>query len=139
MMTKSLLAIALLTGAATASLAGFAHPPQEVAISGAVGNTGYASGNLGDVRRSADAVQTIGCYIRWGATASGSYLSCSARSAAGQYVSCFSYEPSPHMMAAIASIDENASLGFGWSANGDCTSVMVTKTSQRLSNTVVAQ
>lgn len=74
------------------------------------------SGNLADVRNSADGVQYIGCQI------GSEYSYCSARNAAGSSVMCSSSNPG--VMAAIAAITPNSHLEVYFSA-GSCTTVWV--------------
>lgn len=148
MMTKSLLSLAVLAGAASATLAGAGQTSvNEVSIY--IPSNTYveasASGAVDDIRRSADSLQYIGCtihgYRNSGSTYSG-YVSCFARDANGQGAFCYTRDPSPQMATAIAAIDDRNYMGFFWTqSSGECKTVMAQKDSRRVvpRTTTVAQ
>ena len=85
-------------------------------------SAGYARGNMGDARNSADTTQYIGCYNS--AAAGSTVVACEAMTAAGTYKSCATSDA--NMVAAARSIGVGSYVFFRWDASGACTTVHVT-------------
>jgi hypothetical protein len=144
MKTKTLLCLAMMTGATTASLAGMSASVAPVYLSIPSNTTidASAQGNLTDARQSADGVQFIGCTLTGYRNGIGNgVVYCFARNAAGQSASCYTREVSPYMASAVAAMGPHTNLQFYWfQSSGECRSVSVTASSDRLpAATAVAQ
>ena len=79
-----------------------------------------AAGSVGTARSSADANQFIQCQIT-GTTGSNS-VGCSARDAAGTYLSCTGNSNATYLAAAVAGIGPNSRIYFAVNA-GVCTQI----------------
>ncbi|GEM_PF-1517957 len=79
-------------------------------------------GTLVGARRSADAVQKLGCTVK------ATNVFCYATNAAGAYRTCFSTDSA--LMTVARSINSESYLWFVWNDAGTCTSITVGLASQ---------
>ncbi len=89
----------------------------------------FAHGALGSARNSDDKVQYIGCYVT-ATTSIGPRITCSARNAAGQMVTCTG--GGDHLLSVVQTLNGDSYLHFGWITDGAnfCTSISVDNASR---------
>jgi hypothetical protein len=91
--------------------------------------TVYGDGSVSGARYSADAVQWIGCSnYTFSSGSPNEYLSCSAKNAAGAFVSCTILSSDAGFWAlrdAVALVSTNSHISFNGNASGKCTSISV--------------
>jgi hypothetical protein len=129
MTTKTKLSIlAALVGATGLSFGGMKATVEVGLYSG--GYYSGAQGNVTDARNSADATQYIGCDVTTYPNNGTSYISCSARNAAGQYATCYTSQPSPAMVDLVQSIGPRSTVHFSYStSSGVCQWIKVSNMS----------
>jgi hypothetical protein len=114
---RSLVAAMAMTVIAATAVAG-STTTQVVVIST---SKSFAYGDLGFVRNTWDAVQSIGCKYTatWGA--------CFATESTGLYKSCVTTDPA--LLEVMRSINGDSWLMFHWTADGNCSAVEVQQAS----------
>lgn len=78
---------------------------------------GFAYGDLGYARNTADTVQYIGCSV------TGVIAVCAARDSTGLTRSCSTSDPD--LMALARSLNGDSYLSFSWDGSGFCTTLQV--------------
>jgi len=105
--------------------AGLTHAGTKYSLPVTVGST-YAWGSIGDARASGDYLQYIGCMVQGATTNS---ATCTARDAAGHYLSCYTTDPDLIMAAAAISSDSVVEF-YLLSGTGTCRFINVNNASQ---------
>ncbi|HEY6922627.1 MAG TPA: hypothetical protein VI653_04100 [Steroidobacteraceae bacterium] len=122
--------LAIITGLAAAlllqSLANAGtHLTNPVSIYSATSGGGSAIGSVATARYyTSDTSQYIGCSSS-SDTISSTYISCSARDAAGHYLYCYSSSASAAARDAVASVNTTSYVYFVANSSGQCTYITV--------------
>ncbi|HET7539504.1 MAG TPA: hypothetical protein VFK05_06525 [Polyangiaceae bacterium] len=93
-------------------------------VSRAADGSGYAYGNLGHARNSANAVEYIFCSVTASAGTTTQSMGCSAINAAGVAVGCYSYDEK--LIRAAAAVGTDGQIYFTWDASSLCKILQVT-------------
>lgn len=105
--------------------AGLTHAGTKYYLPVSVGST-YAWGSIGDARASSEPLQFIGCMIQMSTANS---ASCSARDAAGDYLTC--YTTDPDLIAAAAAVSSDSVVEFYLaSGTSTCRTINIINASQ---------
>ena len=121
---KKVMAFVLAAAMVVAAMAVQAKAGMKAAYPVSIG-TNTASGSLGTARNSEDTVQYIGCTLR--AIGIDRIVSCGARDAEGQSLSCSTTNP---LMADVAAaINGDSYVSFTRNESGSCVSLSVSNAS----------
>jgi hypothetical protein len=131
---KTIAVIAVVAGLAGVAQAGNKSGMIPTVVSynaGTLQSGGYAGGQVGDARASADIYQAIGCTVTYGSGFSGPQATCSATDASGNFAFCASTNAG--FVAAVQAMTSNSYIYFTWAANTyACTYIEVNNSSTHL-------
>ncbi len=82
-------------------------------------SSGWAYGSMGSARNSASSIEMLDCEVTVFSPTSAPFVTCWARSAAGQTVYC--YSDSPNLLQVAGHIGDSSFVGFRADASGTCT------------------
>ena len=121
-----LVALVLIASPSARVWAGATSPATNVVISETSG-AGFAYGNLGGVRNSANTVENIGCVSFFRGFDAHPLIGCSATNAAGLSRSCW-FTTTPQ--EGVGALTDDSFLYFYWDATGACIDVRVINSSR---------
>ena len=124
-MRKLLVALALVSAAASSALAG-ARWTEPVYIYVSPDGSGYVDGTLSDSRATSDGVTLLGCEV-WASTVGAPGGHCFARDNAGHNVSCTL--TSPDLIRTVGMINSGSRIHFNWDSTKVCNYVLVVNAS----------